>query len=111
MHTATQNAHTKPTPATRRDTRNPIVRRSVTELRAEFWNAPPHAMLSRETTAAGVCRSVGWMELKATQGGGIPFTKVGNRCLYLKSDVLAWIEANGVKVNSTSEYPTKAVTA
>lgn len=87
MHPISHDTGTKPAAAaSRRGNRKPLVSHSIAELRAEFWNAPDHAMLSRKVTAAGICRSVGWMELKATQGGGVPFTKIGNLCLYLKSD-------------------------
>jgi hypothetical protein len=80
--------------------------KTISELRIDFWNAPNEALLDRETTAAGVVRSLGWMELKAITGGGIPFLKCGRRCLYRKSDSLAWLEANSKRVNSTSEYDT-----
>jgi hypothetical protein len=59
--------------------------KSVAELRAEFWNAPDDALLDRKTVAAGIHRSIGWMELKAIHGGGIPFYKCGRRCLYRKT--------------------------
>lgn len=76
----------------------------IAQLRKEFWEAPDEALLDRKTTAAGVNRSMGWMELKATSGGGIPFYKCGRLCLYRKSDALKWLESNSIKVDSTSEY-------
>lgn len=80
-------------------------------LRTEFWNAPLEALLDRQTTAAGIGHSLGWMELKAVTGGGIPFLKCSRRCLYRKSDTLAWLEANSKRVQSTSEYvPTRQST-
>jgi hypothetical protein len=91
-----------------------VQKRTIAELRAEFWSAPDNAELPREVTAAGICRSVGWMELKALTGGGIPYRKVGRRVLYCKADVLAWLEANSQRVHSTSEYKTargRAITA
>jgi hypothetical protein len=78
--------------------------KSVAKLRAEFWESAPEALLSRAITAAGVARSIGWMELKASKGGGIPFLKNGKRVLYRKADTLAWLEANSQLVSSTSEY-------
>lgn len=81
-------------------------KRSIAELRTEFWSAPDTAELPRDVTAAGLCRSVGWMELKAFTGGGIPYRKAGRRCLYRKADALAWLEANSQRVHSTSEYKT-----
>jgi hypothetical protein len=86
--------------------RNTFVKKSITQLRQEFSGAPDDALLDRPTTAAGIGYSFGWMELKATTGGGVPFLKVGRRCLYRKSDALAWLEANSQRVCSTSEYKT-----
>jgi hypothetical protein len=91
-----------------------IPQRSIAELRAEFWSAPDNAELPRNVTAMGIGRSVGWMELKALTGGGIPYRKVGRRVLYRKADALAWLEANSQRVHSTSEYKTargRAITA
>jgi hypothetical protein len=78
--------------------------KSLVELRQEFWSAPPEALLNRQTVAAGILRSLGWMELKAVTGGGIPYFKCGRRCLYRKSDALTWLEKNSKRVHSTSEY-------
>jgi hypothetical protein len=91
-----------------------VQKRTIAELRAEFWSAPDNAELPREVTAAGICRSIGWMEWKAIAGDGIPYRKVGRRVLYCKTDVLAWLEANSQRVHSTSEYKTargRAITA
>ena len=76
-------------------------------LRIEFWEAPVDALLDRKTIAAGLNHSMGWMELKATTGGGVPFYKCGKRCLYRKSDALKWLETHSKMVNSTSEYDTR----
>lgn len=78
--------------------------RYLRDLREDFYAAPNEALLDRKTVAAGIGFSLAWMEIKAVTGGGIPFLKVGRRCLYRKSDVLAWLETNGKKVGSTSEY-------
>lgn len=88
-----------------RRNRIPKPKPTLAELRDAFWTSPDHALLDRVTTAAGISRSVGWMELKAIRGGGIPYIKSGGKCLYRKSDALAWIEANGIRVSSTSELP------
>ena len=80
-------------------------KQTTSDLRNNFWNAPTDALLDRETTAAGIVRSRGWMELKAVTGGGIPFLKCGRRCLYRKSDTLCWLQTNSKLVYSTSEYP------
>lgn len=104
-----QTAHTLPANnapnAIKRRIRNPKPKKTAAELRDEFYTAPDNSYLDRETTAAGISRSVGWMELKATKGGGIPYLKQSGKCLYLKSDALAWLKANSVKVASTSELP------
>lgn len=84
---------------------NKTPNKKISDLRNDFWSAPNDALLDRETTAAGVVRSRGWMELKAVTGGGIPFLKCGRRCLYRKSDTLYWLQTNSTRVHSTSEYP------
>lgn len=81
-----------------------ICHRLTQELRQEFWSAPPEALLNRKTVAAGIVRSLGWMELKALTGGGVPYLKCGRRCLYRKSDALQWLELHSKRVHSTSEY-------
>lgn len=78
--------------------------KSKIEYQQEFINAPAEALLNSKTVAAFINRSVSWLNCKAVSGGGIPYTKIGNRRLYLKQDVLNWLAANSQKVNSTSEY-------
>mgnify|MGYP002737702915 CR=1 FL=1 len=82
-------------------------RRSVQAPDAErisvFWTVPDDALLDRKTVAAGIGRSTKWVELKACTGGFVEFIKSGNKCLYRKGDVLAWLEANGRRVRTTSE--------
>jgi len=78
--------------------------KTIPELYTEFWDAPDDALLGRNITAAAVGHSMGWMELKAVTGGGIPYYKCGRRCLYRKSDTLIWLKENSKRVNSTSEY-------
>ncbi len=73
-------------------------------LRAEFWAAPEDAWLSSAVTAAGISRSTEWLDLKAVEGGGIPYAKFGNRRLYKKSDVIAYLQKVAPRVSSTSEY-------
>ncbi len=73
-------------------------------LRNDFWSAPLDALLVRKMVAAGLSRSVGWLELLATKGGGPPFLKVGtHRVLYRKSDVLGWFEKYAIRLTSTSD--------
>lgn len=80
------------------------ITKSPSELRTEFWDAPQEALLDRKTTAAGIGYSLGWIEIKANTGGGIPYLKCGRRCLYRKSDTLEWLASNSKRVQSTSEY-------
>jgi hypothetical protein len=48
----------------------------MVELLNTFWAAPQDALLDRAVTAAGIGRSIGWMEAKATLGRGVPFSQV-----------------------------------
>src|SRR3954453_8547997 len=74
-----------------------------TELRNHFWAAPEQALLDRRTVAAGLSRSTGWLELRATKGDGPPFLKMGtHRVLYRKNDVLAWFDVYAKRLTSTS---------
>lgn len=82
-------------------------RRSVQAPDAErisvFWTVPNEALLDRKTVAAGIGRSRKWLELKACSGGFVGFIKSGNKCLYRKGEVLAWLETNGRRVRNTGE--------
>lgn len=69
-----------------------------------FLNAPLDALLPSKVVASFINRSVSWLNCKAVAGGGIQYTKFGNRRLYKKQDVLNWFERHSQKVNSTSEY-------
>ena len=80
---------------------------STAQLRSEFWLAGDQELLNRATIAAGIGRSIGWLELKAVTGDGIPYLKCGRRCLYRKADALAWLAQNSKRVKSTSEYDSK----
>ncbi len=81
--------------------------KNLINLQKEFIEAPLEALLNSKIVAAYINRSVSWLNCKAVSGGGIPYTKIGNRRLYLKQDVLNWLEQNSQKVNSTSEYISK----
>jgi len=73
-------------------------------LRNLFCEAHPNALLDRKTVAAGLNRSVGWLEQLATKGNGPPFRKVGtHRVLYQKSEVVAWFDSYARRVTSTSD--------
>lgn len=74
------------------------------QLHAQFWQAPDHALLSRAAVAAGLCGSVSWLEQLALKGGGPRMQKLGKRrVLYLKVDVLMWLQAHSQTVESTSQ--------
>lgn len=74
------------------------------ELRNEFLAAPPEAILSRRVVAAGLNRSIGWLELRATKGDGPPYLKVGNfRVSYVKRDVIGWWSNYATRITSTSD--------
>ena len=76
----------------------------ITNLQKQFIEADSQALLETKVVAAYTGLSVSWFNNKAVYGGGIPYTKLINKRLYKKADVLAWLEKNSQKVNSTSEY-------
>ena len=79
-------------------------RANVAQLRDDFYNAPDDALLDRKTVAAGLNRSVSWLEKFATHGGGPTLLKVGNKSvLYRKRDVVRWFEGYVRRMNSTSQ--------
>jgi len=73
-------------------------------LQKQFIEADPLALLETKVIAAYTGLSISWFNNKAVYGGGIPYIKLLNRRLYKKAEVLAWLEKNGQKVTSTSEY-------
>ena len=76
----------------------------VAHFRRQWHDAHPDDLLKRTVVAAGLNRSVSFLEQLAKRGGGPAFHKVGNRSvLYKKSDVLAWWVAYARRVTSTSE--------
>ena len=77
---------------------------NVIELQKQFIAADNEALLSTKIVAAYTGLSISWFNNKAYQGGGIGYTKLLDKRLYKKADVLKWLEENGKKVNSTSEY-------
>lgn len=79
---------------------------TLNELRKDFADAPDEALFETKTVAAFISMSESWLSNKAVRGGGIPYTKLSNKRLYKKKDVLDWLEANGQKVRSTTEYKT-----
>jgi hypothetical protein len=75
-------------------------------LRDLFWSAPVDAILDRRTVAAGLNRSVSWLEQLATKGGGPEYLKIGrHRVGYRKRDVVSWFDSYVIRATSTSAYP------
>ena len=78
--------------------------KNITALQKQFIDADTEALLETKVVAAYTGLSIGWFDNKAVYGGGIPYTKLTNKRLYKKADVLVWLEEHSQKVNSTSEY-------
>ena len=72
-------------------------------LRLEFWSLPPEAHASREMVAAAYFLSPASLESYAIRGGGPPYTRIGRRSLYRKSDCLAWALSCGRTVENTAQ--------
>ena len=81
---------------------------TLNNLINEFLEASPKALLNTKIVSAYTGLSISWFNCKAVAGGGIPYTKIGHKRLYLKQDVLDWLDANTQKVTSTSQYNVKA---
>jgi hypothetical protein len=75
----------------------------VAAKRSEFWTAGIDFELPRDVTAAGLGKSLAWMEKAAIEGGGPPYRKTGRTVLYRKGDVLEWLNANSQRVTSTAQ--------
>lgn len=77
---------------------------SADDLRSQFWQLPPEALVPRETVAAVAFCGVPNIERLAIYGGGPAYRRVGRRALYAKADVLAWLTAAN-RVDSTAQLP------
>ena len=75
---------------------------------SDFWDAPDHALFNQVIISLVINKSQAWLEWKRHSGDEIPFRKIGRRCLYQKSDVVAFINQHAL-VASTSEYQTQTV--
>lgn len=73
------------------------------QIRNEFCLSPSETLFDQQTVAIITCRSLSWCERMRWQGGGIPFSKIGRKCLYKKIDIINWLNQHQ-KVHSTSEY-------
>ena len=81
----------------------------VIDLQKQFIEADPLALLDTKVVSAYTGLSISWFNNKAVYGDGIPYTKLINKRLYKKDDVLTWLDKHGQKVNSTSEYKSEGV--
>lgn len=77
---------------------------NLPKLQKLFIEADNEALLETKTVSAYTGLSISWFNNKAVYGDGIPYTKLINKRLYKKADVLAWLKENSQKVNTTSEY-------
>lgn len=80
---------------------------TLNKLIDEFLEASPQALLDTKVVSAYTGLSISWFHCKAVSGGGIPYSKIGNKRRYLKQDVLDWLAEHTKKVRSTSEYERK----
>ncbi len=77
---------------------------SLINFQKKFIEADNQALLNTKIVSAYTGLSISWFHSKAVSGDGIAYRKIGHKRLYLKQDVLDWLEANAKKVKSTSEY-------
>ncbi len=61
-----------------------------------FWNAPDEAFFTRDELAAIRRCSISKIEREAWEHTGIAFRKDGNRTLYKKRDILAYLNTTCV---------------
>ena len=76
----------------------------IERLREQFVKADVNTMVTTEEVSAYTGLSVSWFNTKAVEGGGISFRKIGKRRMYLKQDVLDWLEKYCPKVSNTMQY-------
>ena len=74
------------------------------KLRESFVKANANTMVTTEEAAAYTGLSVSWFNTKAVTGEGIAFRKIGKRRMYLKQDILDWLEKSCPKVLNTMQY-------
>lgn len=63
-------------------------------LLKEFWDAPNQAYFDQKTIAAVTTYSRAWLERSRHLGEGIPYKKLGRKCIYQKADVIKWINSH-----------------
>ena len=76
----------------------------IYKLRESFIKADVNVMVTTEEAAAYTGLSISWFNTKATTGDGIVFRKIGKRRMYLKQDILDWLEIHCPKVENTMQY-------
>lgn len=74
------------------------------KLREFFVKADANVMVTTEEVAAYTGLSISWFNTKAVEGGGIPFRKIGKRRMYMKQDILNWLEEHCPKVSNTMQH-------
>jgi len=78
------------------------------KLITEFWQASEERLFSQKIVALVRDCSESLLERDRWLGRGIPYRKIGRRCLYCKADVVRWLEQHQLVI-STSEYRDRAV--
>lgn len=76
--------------------------RDPASLRGEFYSLPDDAKVDRATAAAAAYLMPQTMESLAIRGGGPPYTKFGRRALYMKKDIVTWLD-QGQRVHNTAQ--------
>ena len=71
---------------------------NLTELRAEYADAPATARLPAPVVAAAMCLSPLTLERYRSVGTGPRYAKLGRRIVYRKSDVESWLAAQEAEV-------------
>ena len=78
------------------------MKNTTAEILNDFWNAPGEALFDQKIVATITCHTPAWCEHWRWRGGGIPYRKIGRRCLYSKKDIVTWLDKHKI-LSSTSE--------
>lgn len=76
----------------------------VSQILHEFWSSPEEALFDQKIVAAVLDCSESSCERDRWAGTGPPFKKIGRRVVYVKRDIVGWINGHPT-FSSTSEYP------
>ena len=82
-----------------------------TALRAEFWNLPDEALVSRKMIAAASFKSVATLESMAIKGGGPKYRRIGRNALSTKGEVIQWWRDIGRTVENAAQLHDHAASA